>query len=281
MITNSTKKSTLEKAIDTILILLMLFFISLFFRWDLLSVFSKYLLILIILFNLIWVIIKEKYLISIEKYYLRYLRYVLLLTFVLLDILVIFGCFISQYDNAADFSSPLRHGNYYVVQGGRPPILNLHHYKNNVKDKYSVDLVKLNKFGFSIKKYPVNKATDFNIYNDTIYSPCGGMVTDIRQEIDCNFKLIKPVFNDNGRRINNIIVIQYNDFDVILAHIKKGSIHLDIGQTISQNDYVGLVSNAGAIEPHLHIQVLKNGKSVPFKVDGKFLHNNSILRYNN
>ena len=61
------------------------------------------------------------------------------------------------------------------------------------------------------------------------------------------------------------MIIQNNDFKLILAHLKKGSIVIKKGQKISELDYIGQVSNAGAIEPHLHMQLIRDkNKSLLF-----------------
>lgn len=278
VITNSIKNNRLDKFVDPFLIFLILFFSSFFFRWDLFSVYSKYLLILLVFCNLIWTLTKGKYIFRIKTRIFRYFKYVFLLVFICLDVLVIWGFGIGKSDELIEFSSPLRNGKYYVVQGGRPPVLNRYHYKNNVLDKYSIDIVKLNSLGFSTRKLFVEKVTDFNIYNDTVYSPCDGFVVDVRQELECNVNLLNNL-NKNERTINNIVIIKHNEYELILAHLKKGSINLEKGQIIKQNDFIGLVSNAGAIEAHLHMQLLLDWESMPFKIDGEFLHNNSILRY--
>ena len=249
-------------------------------RWDCFSVYSKYLILLLVIGNWIWVLSTESYLININLKVQRISKYSLLIIFAILNATLIYGCFIDPQSVIADFQSPFGKGDYYVVQGGKPPLMNRGHFLNNKQDKYSIDFVRLNRFGFSVNTYPPRNISHYNIFNDSVYSPCDGKVLDVRQEVDCNIELTKKMTDKEVSKTNNIVVIGYQDAELIFAHLKKGSIVVEKGQKIKPSDFIGLISNAGAVEPHLHMQLIQDGKSVPFKVNGRFLHNNSIVRSN-
>jgi hypothetical protein len=280
-IVNQAKGTWTDKLTDLLTSSLLLLFVSLFFRWDLVSVYSRYLVLLLMTGNWVWVCITERYLIRLHLPVLRISKYLMLVLFGFLNVILIRGCFIPPEDVGADFPSPFGQGKYYVVQGGRPPLMNRGHFLNNKQDKYSVDFVRLSHLGFSKNNCSPKEITHYHIYKDSLFCPCHGMVLEVRQEVDCNTGLTNSVRDRNVRRYNNIVVIQYQDAELIFAHLKKGTIAVEKGQQVKPFDFIGQISNPGAVEPHLHMQLIKNGKPVPFTVDGRFLHNNSILRSNN
>jgi murein DD-endopeptidase MepM/ murein hydrolase activator NlpD len=72
-----------------------------------------------------------------------------------------------------------------------------------------------------------------------------------------------------------------------LAHLKKGSIKVNVGDVVNTNTLIGQVGNTGnTSEPHLHLHVEKggakntilNGKAVPFTINNQFLVRGDIIK---
>jgi hypothetical protein len=64
----------------------------------------------------------------------------------------------------------------------------------------------------------------------------------------------------------NFVSILHNDSTIaIYAHLKKNSIIVNVGDTIKTGQLIGYSGcNGQALYPHLHMHILKNGKSIPF-----------------
>lgn len=64
----------------------------------------------------------------------------------------------------------------------------------------------------------------------------------------------------------NFVSIRHSDSTIaIYAHLKKNSIIVNVGDTIKTGQLIGYSGcNGMAIYPHLHMHILKNGKSIPF-----------------
>ncbi|MFT3704156.1 MAG: M23 family metallopeptidase [Agriterribacter sp.] len=64
----------------------------------------------------------------------------------------------------------------------------------------------------------------------------------------------------------NFVSILHNDSTIaIYAHLTKNSILVKAGDTVRTGQLVGYSGcNGMAIYPHLHMHILKNGKSIPF-----------------
>lgn len=276
LIAGIKKKNLAQKCIDLALIILIFCFMSLFFRWDLVSVYFKYAILTGVLLYWFWTVNYDKRLSLLDKINFKRFRLGFVVLFVVLDFFLIFACFPDKTIDF-EFSSPLKNGRYYVVQGGTPPFMNRGHFNNNKLDRYSIDLVKLNKLGLSAKGLLKSTISDYCIYNDSVYSPCNGIVIQVIQEVECNEELKKQQYNQDHHKTNNIVIIETGQANLILAHLKKGSIVVNKGQIIKTSDFIGLVSNAGTIEPHLHMQLIEEGQATPFKIGGKYLHNNSII----
>lgn len=64
----------------------------------------------------------------------------------------------------------------------------------------------------------------------------------------------------------NFVSILHSDSTIaIYAHLKKNSIIVNVGDSIKTGQLIGYSGcNGMAIYPHLHIHILKNGRSIPF-----------------
>ena len=85
------------------------------------------------------------------------------------------------------------------------------------------------------------------------------------------------------------MVIRLDELDVnlLLAHLKRGSVLVKIGDRVSAGQPIGHVGNSGnTSEPHLHVhaqrQVTKDGNTewvgVPICFGSRWLVRNSLVR---
>jgi len=184
-------------------------------------------------------------------------------------------------ENTIDLTSPLRDGRYIVLHGGSRPMVNAHFHVN--PQNYALDIVGLNSLGMrspSIGGGP--NLDDYVIYGESVYSPCNGRVILAVDEFDD----LTPPHTDTKNLAGNHILIESEGKEILLAHLKKGSITVQAGDSVSTNMVLGQVGNTGnTTEPHLHIHVeyggepntILNGKAVPFTINDRFLVRGDII----
>ena len=73
--------------------------------------------------------------------------------------------------------------------------------------------------------------------------------------------------------------------DVLLAHMKRGSVAVKKGEVVEGGRLLGKVGNSGnTSEPHLHVHAIRTGsgstlegEGVPIEFDGRFLIRGSLI----
>lgn len=156
---------------------------------------------------------------------------------------------------------PLKTGKYFVLQGGKGLPANMFHYSYRGA-VFAIDIVKLNKYGNRADNVFSSNLEDYEIYGDTIFSPCAGKVINVKDENPDN----TPPVRKRGPSNLNAVVIQTDSCYVFLGHNKKGSAMVREGDIVKLGQPVALVGNSGfSLEPHLHIQVHKrSGTGLPW-----------------
>ncbi|MCX8131015.1 MAG: M23 family metallopeptidase [Clostridia bacterium] len=150
--------------------------------------------------------------------------------------------------------------------------------------RYANDIVKLNKFGFSInslrlknKHFIPENLDEYSIFGEKVYSPCSGEVYHVDDGYKDMPASTKKHYSDTG----NGIVIKHNNIYVMMWHLKQNSITVKVGEQVKEGQLIGQVGNSGhSSTPHLHIQASKedwlHGTSVPILFDRKFPVRHSI-----
>tara|TARA_Y100000589_G_scaffold197174_1_gene186316 strand:+ start:418 stop:1476 length:1059 start_codon:yes stop_codon:yes gene_type:complete len=160
-----------------------------------------------------------------------------------------------------------------VFQGGRSSIYN-HHYTVNGQS-YAVDLVP----NESMAQSQMTTLTDFPCFNTAVYAPIDGTVNKIRNIIRDNSVGTTNVRSPEG----NFVILKTRDRRfAVLAHFKKESIKVSVGQAVKTGDFLGLCGNSGnSTVPHIHLQIQSendiwhpNNKTYPVK----FLSNQRWLQ---
>ncbi|ATL47847.1 hypothetical protein COR50_12125 [Chitinophaga caeni] len=177
---------------------------------------------------------------------------------------------------------PFKKGTYYVLQGGKGLPTNFFH--SSLRGAiYAMDIVKLDTYGRRADKIFSKDLRDYHIYNDTVYSPCAGIVA--RTE-SANPDNIPPNMN-RGPKNTNQVLIETDSFFVFMGHLGQNKVFVKEGQYVNTGDPLGCVGNSGfSMEPHLHIQVhLKErgkawyrGKPLYIEFDGKAYLLNDIIK---
>jgi hypothetical protein len=254
----------------TALSLAFIFFIA---RWDITSVYLRWLLPL-------------GFLVAAGRIYQRPVTGKQKSRVAFLWIWAVLGCLLIGYviwakvlpGGAVDLSSPLKDGPYYVAHGGNATLLNYHHRSRS--QAYALDIAQLSDIGHddSFSK----DLDDYEIYGDPVYSPCSGRVFEAVSHLD---NLIPPETDRDNLAGNHVIVdCEQENVRVVMAHLQKDSLKVNKGELISEGDPVGNAGNSGnTTQPHLHIHAVAagedilKGRGVPITLDGRFPTRNSLI----
>lgn len=183
---------------------------------------------------------------------------------------------------AIELTSPLRNDTYVVLHGGASPFTNGHFHVR--PQNYAIDIVGLNSFGMRAA-FPAGGSDlwAYEIYGDSLFSPCVGEVLVVADGLE---DLVPPK-TDHKNLAGNHVLIECKGAEVLLAHLKNGSVAVEVGQLVDSGSYVGQVGNTGnTSEPHLHMHAeqggdtstILNGRAVPFTIKNRFLVRGNTLK---
>lgn len=146
---------------------------------------------------------------------------------------------------------PLKAGRYIILQGGKGLPANLFHAGGQRKAAYAIDIARLNRWGNRARKIFSTRLEDYDIFNDTIYSPCDCIVQRAVSDNPDNI----PPHRVRGPHNLNGTLLEAPGFYLYLGHMKQYQVFVHEGQKVKTGQPIGLVGNSGmSIEPHLHIQ---------------------------
>lgn len=173
---------------------------------------------------------------------------------------------------AIDVAFPLRGGRFLVVHGGSTSASNVHFA--DPKQKYAVDLVKVNAMGFRASGLYPATLTEYDIYGAPVLSPCNGIVMNVVDALPDQPRGLMDAKNPLG----NHVVVRCGDADVYLAQLKPRSIVVRKGATVNVGAPLAQAGNSGSTtEPHLHVHAERNGQPVPVTFGGRWLVRNAIV----
>jgi hypothetical protein len=180
-----------------------------------------------------------------------------------------------------DLASPLRDGRYVILHGGASPFTNGHYHVR--PQNYALDVLGQNFWGGRAEMFgDGHDLESYEIYGAALFSPCDGQVA---VAID-RFEDQRPPVTDTENLAGNHVLIECKGVEVLLAHMKSGSVRVAVGDTVTTQTQLGQVGNTGnTSEPHLHMHaerdgepgVILDGKAVPITINGKFLVRSDIL----
>ncbi|SNY99456.1 M23 family metallopeptidase [Flagellimonas pacifica] len=107
---------------------------------------------------------------------------------------------------------------------------------------------------------------DYYCFGKRLNAPGGGKIVDVVNDIEDN---IPGKFNQDSPTGNRVIIDHENGEFSILAHFKKGSIIVSVGDEILKGQELGKAGNSGnSSEPHLHYHLQTtadpfNGEGLP------------------
>jgi hypothetical protein len=213
----------------------------------------------------------------------------LIQAYLLFEIFKIFIVIVKHDKNEIDILFPFKKGSYLVTDGGNSRIsrlMNYHFYSSvHVKNKtnnsmlYATDIVRIDN---NVKRFLPSRNEDYPIFGENVYSPLGGVVVKVENEI--NDKV--PYSGGYPYNTGNTIVIRKDNLYMLLGHLKKGSIRVEVNQLVSENEHVAEAGNSGYSErSHIHIQLIESnsenywkGLGVSIRFGNKNLYKNRIIK---
>jgi len=160
-----------------------------------------------------------------------------------------------------DLMPPVFDGSFTVVQGGNDRLLNHHH--RSARQRFAVDLVR-------------DPASRTRV--SRVVSPLAGTVLAAVDGMDDSGV---AAADRRAHPFGNHVIIRepQSGADVMLAHLKRGTVTVSPGESVAAGQLLGDIGNSGnSTEPHLHVHVECGGAGLPFTIDGRFLVRNSALR---
>jgi len=160
---------------------------------------------------------------------------------------------------------PLQDGRFVVAQGGGIGILN--HHASHPAQRHALDITAVDAAGFRAKSLLPEDPARYAIFGKAVVSPCAGTVM---AAVD-GLPDLPPPNADRANPAGNHVVLACGDLQIELAHLRKGSLVVEVGQQIAVGKAIGQVGNSGnSTEPHLHIHVVdqRSGAGVQMSFDG-------------
>lgn len=182
---------------------------------------------------------------------------------------------------AVELGFPLNQVHYVIGQGGHHRVLN--HHAGHLEQNHALDIMAVNGWGLQRNKFISPKNADFVIYGDVVMAPCTGEVQKAQDGEEDRPAWDLSVLNGKHDPYGNTVTLRCGGHLVYMAHLKKGSVRVRVGETIALGQPIALVGNSGhTTEPHLHIHALNEAtrQSVPMRFQGKYLvRGHSVVRH--
>jgi hypothetical protein len=166
---------------------------------------------------------------------------------------------------AVSMEFPLKDGNYVVIQSGPAQGLTGPIHQTS-QEKYALDIIKGLRLRDLFKKTTPTLGTP-------VYSPCKGNVRKMRDGLPDMPTGQRDPQNGTG----NHVVVGCDQFDVLLAHLKKDSITVKEEQIVKIGELLGEIGNSGNSDgPHLHLAATRTDKegnvtALPMVFNGWYL----------
>ncbi|NNK17919.1 MAG: peptidoglycan DD-metalloendopeptidase family protein [Maribacter sp.] len=252
-------------------------------RWELISIYFRPIFLVLFIAACIFSFMRIKKPVTPPK------KIIVLFGIVLHIVLIVFFSGLNWFtfrgyttpDNAIDLASPFRNGKQVVLHGGASPFTNGHFHVK--PQNYALDIVGLNTLGMRSKSIAGGSNLEgYVIYGEPVFSPVNGVVSVVVDEFDDQ----NPPMTDTAHLAGNHVLVESEGVEILLAHLKKGSVLVKEGDRVTTNTEIGQVGNTGnTSEPHLHIHVerggspktILNGKAVPFTINDRFLIRGDVI----
>jgi len=188
--------------------------------------------------------------------------------------------------DVVEIGNPFGEGRFLVASGGSHPIINAHmrtldesveRYRPWRGQSYAVDFLGLGPWGFRATGWRPADPAAYAIFGAPLVAPCAGTVVAAENDMpDFDVPNDDPV-----NRLGNHVILRCGATEIVLAHMRQGSVTVHPGNTVAEGLPLGEVGNSGASsEPHLHIHAQRpaesgapaiSGDPLGLMIDGRIL----------
>ena len=174
-----------------------------------------------------------------------------------------------NYQTITDLELPFEE-EWGIVAGGRTHSDGGHHFiTRGTGQRYAYDIAKVVDDRLGSGDGSVNE--DAYTFGARLNTPGDGKIIALENNIEDNTRpgIINGNINDSNLAGNYIIIDHLNGEFSLMAHFKKGTILVSVGDTVIKGQEVGKAGNSGnSTGPHLHYQLqntpeLLNGIGLP------------------
>lgn len=184
-----------------------------------------------------------------------------------------------------DIANPFGPGHFLVGHGGSNPLMNGHmrtldetveRFRPWRGQSYALDFFGLGPWGLRARGWRPADPSAYAIFGARLHAPCNGTVVAAEgNKPDFQVPQEAPV-----DRLGNHVILRCGDAEIVLAHLRQGSVEVVPDQTVATGVFLGEVGNSGAsTEPHLHIHAQRpgtpeapiSGDPLAISIDGRFL----------
>lgn len=161
---------------------------------------------------------------------------------------------IENYHSEIQYDLPFE-GEWTVVNGGFTKEFS--HSWDIPTQRYAYDFVMLDESGSSYSG-DLKKNESYYCYAKAILAPADGVVVKVVNNAEDTLIIGNGRFFSRAGNIEgNYIIIRHNDNEYsTLAHLKKDSILVKVGEKVSRGQRIAACGNTGnSSEPHLHFQI--------------------------
>jgi len=142
---------------------------------------------------------------------------------------------------------------WFVFWGGRTVKQNYHAIAKDQRFAYDLLIVKDAMSHEGDDKVLAN----YYCFDKPIYAPAAGTITEVVDGINDNVPGVMNPFAPAG---NHIVIDHGNHEFSVMAHFRKGSVTVKLGDKVKQGQLVGHCGNSGnSSEPHLHYHLQNTG----------------------
>src|SRR6056297_1210949 len=185
-----------------------------------------------------------------------------------------------------DIGNPLGPGHYLVGNGGSNRIVNVHiatldrsvaRFRRWRGQSYAIDFFGLGPFGLRARGWRPADPSAYAIFGAALFAPCNGRVIAAEGGMP-DFEVPRQ---DPVNRLGNHVILRCGTAEIVLAHMRHGSVTVAPGESVEVGDRLGEVGNSGAsTEPHLHIHAQRpaadgaapiSGAPLGLRIDGRYL----------
>ena len=118
----------------------------------------------------------------------------------------------------------------------------------------ALDLVVVDRRGSSHRGIVARCDEDYYAFGSPVHSPIDAEV------VRCGDGLNDGAL-DPAKPAGNHVVLGAGSEEILIAHLKKGSVAVTAGQTVKAGQLLGVVGNSGnSTEPHLHVHAQRDGR---------------------